>query len=90
MDWAAVTAGEFVAHLLHAVEGKITCEVRLDGEHLYVSVEAVDRCGGTCAVSRGRPLVDLISADAGSYLIGDGRRVLWAAAEIIPISLSAA
>lgn len=90
VDWAAVTAGEFVAHLLHAVEGKITCEVRVDGEHLYVSVEAVDRCGGTCAVSRGGRLVHLISTDAGAYLNDDGRRVLWAAAEIIPMGRAAA
>ncbi|MER7497106.1 hypothetical protein ABT033_31475 [Streptomyces pharetrae] len=85
IDWAAVTASEFVAHLLHAVEGKMACELRFDGEHLYVSVEAFDRCGGACMVSgAGRRLVDAISADAGSYATDSGRRVMWAAAEAIP------
>lgn len=86
VDWAAVTAGEFVKHLLHAVKGKMTCELRIDGEHLYVSVEALDRCGGACMVpGAGRRLVDLISADAGSYSTDNGKRVMWAAAEIIPV-----
>ncbi|MFE1289595.1 hypothetical protein [Streptomyces sp. NPDC058751] len=91
VDWAAVTAGEFVTHLLHAVQGKMACELRIDGEHLYVSVEAVDRCGGTCTTrGGGRRLVDLISIDAGSYESNSGKRVMWAAAEIIPVSASAA
>lgn len=91
VDWAAVTAGEFVAHLVHAVEGKITCELRTDGEHLYVSVEAFDRCGETCMVSGGGGrLIDVISSDAGSYKTDNGRRIVWAATEIIPAGLSAA
>lgn len=91
VDWAAVTAGEFVEHLLHASEGKMTCELRIDGEHLHLSVEAVDRCGGACMVpGAGRRLVDAISADAGSYLSGNGKRVMWAAAEIIPVGVAAA
>lgn len=91
VDWAAVTASEFVEHLLHAVEGKMTCEVRTDGEHLYVSVEAFDRCGGACMVpGAGRRLVDAISAGAGSYATDSGKRVMWAAAEIIPAFMSAA
>ncbi|MFG3132909.1 hypothetical protein ACGFZU_35075 [Streptomyces tendae] len=91
VDWAAVTASEFVAYLLHAVEGKITCELRLDGEHLYVSVEAFDRCEGACMVpGAGRRLVDLISTDAGAYTNSNGKRVMWAAAEIIPMGVAAA
>lgn len=91
VDWAVVTAGEFTTHLLHAAEGKITCELRIDGEHLYVSVEAFDRCGGTCTVpGGGRRLVDLISTDAGSYTTDAGKRILWAAAEIIPVETAAA
>jgi hypothetical protein len=91
VDWASVTAGEFVAHLLHAVEAKITCELRVDGEHLYVSVEAFDRCGGACsAPGAGRRFVDAISVDAGSYATDSGKRVMWAAADIIPVGVSAA
>lgn len=91
VDWAAVTTGEFVAHLLHAVEGKITCELRIDGEHLYVSVEAYDRCEGVCMVpGAGRRLVDLISVDAGAYVNDNSKRVMWAAAEIIPVGAAAA
>ncbi|MYX26846.1 hypothetical protein GTY75_09215 [Streptomyces sp. SID8381] len=91
VHWAAVTAAEFVSHLLHAAEGKMVCELRIDGEHLYVSVEAFDRCGGTCMVQGGgRRLVDVISTDAGTYATDNGKRVMWAAAEIIPAGLPAA
>lgn len=91
VDWAAVTAGEFVAYLLHAVEGKITCELRMDGEHLHVSVEAFDRCEGACMIpGAGRQLVDVISTDAGTYVNSNGKRVMWAAAEIIPVGVAAA
>ncbi|MFI8265367.1 hypothetical protein [Streptomyces sp. NPDC085665] len=87
VDWAAVAISEFAGRaLMCAALGKITCELRVDGEHLYVAVEWPDPIAHVSS----RGLVDLISAEAGSYVTDKGTQVLWAAAEIVPAGSSAA
>ncbi|WP_329317175.1 hypothetical protein OG723_44340 (plasmid) [Streptomyces sp. NBC_01278] len=91
VDWAAVTVSEFAGHTAaRCTAGVITCELRFDGEHLYVAVETPDVVTTLLGSKACRRLVDVISASSGSYVTGDGTRVLWAAAEIVPAGVSAA
>lgn len=89
VDWAAVTTGEFTALAVQAgAVGKLACELRLDGEHLYVSVEFEGAEGVQGPRTGG--LVDMISCVAGAYEGERGGRVLWAAAEVVPAETTAA
>uniref|UniRef100_UPI003F49AAE8 hypothetical protein n=1 Tax=Streptomyces sp. CA-136453 TaxID=3240050 RepID=UPI003F49AAE8 len=84
VDWAAVTIGELVQQALgEAVAGKLACELRVDGEHLYVSVETAS-AGPSLRQGADRGLLDAISSDTGAYTSADGYGVKWAATEIVP------
>lgn len=90
VDWAAVAAGELAQHAMAGVvAGKLTCELRVDGEHLYVSVETTS-AGPPLHQGVSRGLVDTISSDTGAYASAEGYHVVWAATEIVPSESSVA